>query len=285
VLFSYTSLLFFSIYCGEICKASNALEFNPFDSKSDFLNVASFGIDTTIPYLAGVLGTGIELHNYKPFDYFLTNYFYYLENQKFSTSRSHVIWGNDIVSKSNIQSDSIRYYLSRENPEFEEKNFDINQFIDLVNNDLAKIFNSFVNEALGFIEVNKEYILDENFYSKKRETVLYQNNCMTPSNFRFSEFSTVINKWVEKYSDQTQEEKIKKSYWWLKTFVYLSYPLMPQMSIELWKYLSIDQEINEKTFFESRFMNSTIDINFLFKKINIEELRLSIPKTLSKFMV
>lgn len=53
-------------------------------------------------------------------DYHL-NEFYLLEGQKFSTSRRHAIWGNEILTPDTV--DAVRYYLSRTRPEGERTDF------------------------------------------------------------------------------------------------------------------------------------------------------------------
>jgi methionyl-tRNA synthetase len=50
------------------------------------------------------------------------NEFYLLDNQKFSTSRKHAIWGRDILSPASV--DAVRYFLSRTRPEGRRTNFD-----------------------------------------------------------------------------------------------------------------------------------------------------------------
>lgn len=54
-------------------------------------------------------------------EYVITNEFYFLESEKFSTSRGHVIWGRDILDK--IPADLLRYYLCRSNPEHWQTTF------------------------------------------------------------------------------------------------------------------------------------------------------------------
>ncbi|MER6526280.1 class I tRNA ligase family protein [Streptomyces sp. NPDC001508] len=50
------------------------------------------------------------------------NEFYLLDNQKFSTSRQHAVWGKDILSPQTV--DAVRFYLSRTRPEGERTNFE-----------------------------------------------------------------------------------------------------------------------------------------------------------------
>ncbi|KPC58426.1 class I tRNA ligase family protein [Streptomyces chattanoogensis] len=50
------------------------------------------------------------------------NEFYLLENQKFSTSRRHAVWGKEILAPETV--DAVRFYLSRTRAEGERTNFE-----------------------------------------------------------------------------------------------------------------------------------------------------------------
>lgn len=52
---------------------------------------------------------------------FVTNEFYLLDNFKFSTSQGHLIWGRDLLAE--VPLDEVRFYLSWNNPEFNQANF------------------------------------------------------------------------------------------------------------------------------------------------------------------
>lgn len=49
------------------------------------------------------------------------NEFYLLENQKFSTSRKHAIWGKDVLDGDSV--DAVRFFLARTRPEGRRTNF------------------------------------------------------------------------------------------------------------------------------------------------------------------
>lgn len=54
-------------------------------------------------------------------DTFLVNEFYELENEKFSTSKGHVVWARDLVAE--VPRDIVRYYLNLSAPEHARTNF------------------------------------------------------------------------------------------------------------------------------------------------------------------
>ncbi len=63
--------------------------------------------------------------------YVITNEFYRLEGEKFSTSRGHAIWGNDLLRR--IPADLLRFYLCLTGPETELSNFAAKDFAQTVN--------------------------------------------------------------------------------------------------------------------------------------------------------
>jgi methionyl-tRNA synthetase len=54
-------------------------------------------------------------------DTIVCNEFYELENEKFSTSRGHVVWGHDLVRE--VPRDLVRFYLALTAPEHQRTNF------------------------------------------------------------------------------------------------------------------------------------------------------------------
>jgi methionyl-tRNA synthetase len=66
---------------------------------------------------------------------FVVNEFYRLEGEKFSTSRSHAIWGREALD--HLPADALRYYLCRDRPESEQSNFRLRDFRDTAARQLA----------------------------------------------------------------------------------------------------------------------------------------------------
>jgi methionyl-tRNA synthetase len=66
---------------------------------------------------------------------FVSNEFYRLDGEKFSTSRSHAIWGKEALD--HLPADALRYYLCRDRPETEQTNFRLRDFRDTAARELA----------------------------------------------------------------------------------------------------------------------------------------------------
>ena len=279
VLFTYSALLFFSIYCADLCP-KDATSVHPFDPESSFITIASFGIDNVVPYLAGVLAGGMELKRYKPFDYLLSNYFYHLNGEKFSTSRLHVIWGSDIVNEANVQSDAVRYYLIKKNPEFEKKNFEVDDFISTINNDLYGKFNDITGEVFKYLQIGKKYEKNNQFLAELERLIVLQNKAVEPPKFNFADTLSAPQAWIDLYNNLGVIEKKANAYWWLKGFAFLTYPVLPEFSTAVWKKLSTNIEITKSNFFHSDMAISNDFSDIVFNRIDYDSMEKCLPQTL-----
>jgi methionyl-tRNA synthetase len=80
------------------------------------------GFDNTYPF--AVVGLTMLLASdgrYLLPDAFVTNEFYELDNEKFSTSRGHVVWGTDLAAQT--PRDLIRFHLAATSPEHQRTDF------------------------------------------------------------------------------------------------------------------------------------------------------------------
>jgi methionyl-tRNA synthetase len=97
--------------------------------------VQFFGFDNSFYYAALLpalfLAYDAEIRLPKAF---VTNEFYYLDGQKFSTSRNHRILGRELAGKA--PRDAVRYYLAATCPEREETNFTLAGFHDAARREL-----------------------------------------------------------------------------------------------------------------------------------------------------
>jgi methionyl-tRNA synthetase len=76
------------------------------------------------------------------------NEFLNLEGQKFSTSRGHALWLHDVLER--IDADRLRYGLGASLPETKDADFNLSEFQQRVNGELADVLGNFVNRALTF---------------------------------------------------------------------------------------------------------------------------------------
>ncbi|MET9732796.1 class I tRNA ligase family protein [Streptomyces sp. NPDC006458] len=80
------------------------------------------GFDNTFPFAIAGAAMLLALHDrYSLPARFVTNEFYELDHQKFSTSRGHLVWGQELADR--LPRDIGRYHLAATSPENQKTNF------------------------------------------------------------------------------------------------------------------------------------------------------------------
>ena len=90
----------------------------------------------------------------------ITNEFFHLENQKFSTSRAHLIWAVDLLK--DYGNDNVRFFLALVNPETQTTNFSEKEFIEAVkqklHTPLAQIAQVITQNPFDEMDVTDQHI-------------------------------------------------------------------------------------------------------------------------------
>ncbi|CAN5679695.1 hypothetical protein BH11BAC3_BH11BAC3_10230 [soil metagenome] len=278
VLFTYSALYFYSLFCGELYKKKFNTALNPLDKNSEVVTVASFGIDCTIPYMVASVALGLEGDQYRPIDYLSPNHFYTLENAKFSTSRGHAIWGDDIVNKTPVNADAVRYFLVLFNPENAMSDFSVEAFLKFVNDDLANELQPLLEKAWGSLDEQLLSEPDETFIKKLEDILIAQQESLTPPGFQLKASSDPLKDWIG-YGKQHSFEN-NSAYWWLKGFALLAFPIMPGCAMSIWNLLGQEGNPLVSAFFLQSQPNRNSKLPAYFKSINFDELKPALPATL-----
>lgn len=199
-------------------------------------------------------------------DTIITNELYRLENNKFSTSKNHAIWGSDILKA--VQSDSLRFYLAYTAPETESTNFSIIEFQKFVNEELYGKINGWIQEFLNrwnliplSIDSCVELIKSNEKYDKIEYQIKFVQRAYQSINFSLRNITegllSLINIGVESMnSENNEKENVIISLYILKTLLELVAPIMPKFSDALNKL------------FKSNINNHQINGNFpYFQKV------------------
>lgn len=80
----------------------------------------------------------------------VTNEFYRLEGDKFSTSRGHAIWGSEFLRQ--VPADALRFHLCLTGPELEQNNFAMKEFVETVENVLIDGLDTWSRTVLRLVE-------------------------------------------------------------------------------------------------------------------------------------
>lgn len=202
---------------------------------SDVTTLVSFGIDNAVLLLAGSVAVMDALQDHQSFDYVLTNYFYNLQGAKFSTSRLHVVWAADIVDKPPASSDGVRYFLCRESPETGETNFAVEEFVEVVNVDLAGALDSRIDLALASLEGAGSRSIQPDLLPSLVAAVSRLDQAFQLDAVSVRDAWQVLHQWMQRPDmDVAQAES---AYLWLKGLAYLAAPIMPRLAEYLWQRL------------------------------------------------
>ena len=244
VIWSYSALLIgCHMVAGERYAELTGTGVNPFAADSGVTCVLSFGIDNTIGYLLGGVGTALAQDRFKPVDNFLVNYFYDLDGSKFSTSRRHVIWGGDIVTLAKAEPDLVRAYLCHRNPEFRRENFGIDEFLAFHNDFGARLTeavraceavlaaNSPAAEQAGRAPVERELLLAE---------LRRQSESLTPGTFSMRGALDSIERWLGLAHALSATPAGAAT--WLLGIALLGHPVVPELASSVWLRLGLAGE-------------------------------------------
>ena len=185
-------------YLYEAKKASPGGDYEHYWVRPEGRTVLAFGFDNSFFYMALVpaLLTAFDERIRYP-DAFLTNYFYLLDGKKFSTSRNHAVWGDEILAKA--KPDLLRLYLAGTRAEKQETNFTRAEFESFVLDRGAKAWDALLariamlttaprpaDEAIGVRERRKLEAWDLMI----REAEL----ALQPEHFSLNEHAAVIER-------------------------------------------------------------------------------------------
>ncbi|MET8099613.1 class I tRNA ligase family protein [Streptomyces sp. NPDC005236] len=102
----------YSVYCGEVHRASTGAAVNPFTPGSGVTTVGLFGSDNSTPGLLvpDVIAQGSQ-GTLAPFDATVVNGMLNFEGHKCSTSKRHGIWLSELLEGTSVSADELRHTL------------------------------------------------------------------------------------------------------------------------------------------------------------------------------
>lgn len=213
--------------------------------------------------LHAALGIATE-GRFAPPPHVITNEFYLLDGEKFSTSRNHAIWGGDILRR--VQADTLRYYVSRTNPEYMQTSFSYRTYRDLVDRDLAGRWTDTINRFLGCAHAEPsgsppfEQELDLHAKGLLEWGKLWLARYYDLDEFSLRRASTTLHEYVEGCADyltrkvlplQSQRspeyaQRLASLAALMKGLACFSAPLMPAFAQELWTALDLPGQVEQQ---------------------------------------
>jgi len=242
-LFSYGFLYAYFLFLSEIAQTALKSYQHPFSINSTVTTISCFGIDNAVPFLASTHGISSYCNQFKPFDYYLINYFYYLDGSKFSTSRRHAIWVNDLIYQQQRNSDIVRLFLASINVRDGIGNFCQTAFEQYYQAKIQQIAGIIATPiaATPFDMANQQLQAD------CRNRLQRQEKYLSLSNYAPNHAVVDIEQWLTLSANY--QDNCHDYYWWLKTLCVLSYPFMPIQAKQWWLQLGNTGEPSLLNFF------------------------------------
>lgn len=255
--------VWFEMYPGHLRTAMNYAQDEQIDLKltnSHTTFVQFLGYDNSFFNAVLHLTTALALDGeYLYPDHIITNEFYLLENEKFSTSRSHAIWGQDIVKE--IQPDYLRYHLCRTNPEVMQTNFSYKELELTISYELEPIVSTIKN-FISILQVDKYHKLILEKESIDLHAIGYYQSCKQGlesnchiDNFSLQRASAALHNYLKSVvyyfersvlpmrniDQKTYKNRLTSIGYLFYGLVYFSAPIMPDFSKELSKIFGVDE--------------------------------------------
>lgn len=140
-------------YCALLAAENRGLEPDSEDAlwrpEAGATVVYFLGIDNIHPFGISGLAMLLALGDYALPKLFLTNEFYELRHEKFSTSRGHLVWGRDLAAR--VPRDLIRFHLAANSPEFQRTSFSHEELVALTRTRLVEPWNRVAAEADAWV--------------------------------------------------------------------------------------------------------------------------------------
>ncbi len=225
--------------CGEIYSDLTGLE-NPFHADSSTITVNGFGLDNVITHMVYMEAMAQAQPGMRSFDRFLVNHFYLLEGEKFSTSRGHAIWAHEMIEKTSIPSDALRYCLAKASLSEKRESFHIDLFLQTLNEGLAASLYPAIERAFSRLDQVMPAPAPAELSNRLRSALQAQEDAFDYARFDPRGVVETLDHWIQ--GPPAEDCSPTDAYWWLRAFSLLAEPIMPRLSREIWLALGAEGE-------------------------------------------
>ncbi|WP_131781143.1 class I tRNA ligase family protein [Legionella gresilensis] len=232
--FSYGFVFAYALMLGELLGKIEGNNHNAFAIDSSTITIASFGHDNFIPFISSILGISSYLTEYKPFDFYLINYFFNLNGLKFSTSRRHAIWVDDVINRQQLSSDIIRLYLASIDIRTSSGNFSSQDFLIFYNQTL-NWQNQLVLKMQAMLPDSQPNSCEPDLKEHLLKLLDINRQVLQPNHFFPHQAVKTISLWL-KLANQLPSHT-SSNFWWLQAFSLFILPFMPRLGQGLWRAL------------------------------------------------
>jgi len=153
VIYSDAETIAWSMHCTALAAENRgevlAAEDEPWSAEAGARVVYFLGSDASSAFAVVGVAMLLALGGYVLPEHFVTNEFYELDNDKFSTSRGHLVTGRQLAAA--VPRDLIRFYLAATSPEFQRTNFTRDALAKVTQWRLVKPWNRVAGKLDGWV--------------------------------------------------------------------------------------------------------------------------------------
>ena len=226
------SYYLYAVYGADVYRRDRHLAVNPFHPSSDVITVGFFGSDNTTPgvIVPMVLAQGSP-DRLRPFDHVVVNGMLHYEGQKCSTSKRHGIWLGEILSSGLVTSDELRFALSLARLDLGADDITLMQLADRVNL-LRTVVVPAIQDALYELRVGDQLHAK---YPSVATALERQDEALTLDRLNTVAATDLLIEWARTRLNSTAPE-------WLVGMALLTYPIAPELALQLWAALGLAGE-------------------------------------------
>ncbi len=198
---------------------------------------------------------------------FVCNHFYKLEGSKFSTSRSHAIWGGDAAQQ--WGADPLRFFLALTGPEAEQSNFVRTEFEDFVDDELVGVWQEWLGRLDGKLASSYDKVIPEagtwtdphlQFLKRLKGFLDSAQASLEPESFSMRRLARLVRELVRTASDfgkrqdawgrhpsgkDERRTAIALELAAVRTLALIVAPLMPGFADHLWAGLGYEEPFSQ----------------------------------------
>lgn len=174
----------------------------------------------------------------------VTNEFFHLENQKFSTSRRHLIWARDLADR--CGSDNLRLGLSLNNPEHQVANFTESEFNEVLTTqfhqpmkDIVDTLNGLSSTPVSFSEHDRA--LFEQFAARMERSFSKDTFSLREASHTLINILGFIRSLTQSSHPNTAQALLGLHY-----FAFYSNPIIPKLSQQIWNDLQPNTRLSKQ---------------------------------------
>lgn len=215
----------YCVYAAQVAARLRGATQSALSPGSETVVVALFGTDNSQIGLVGPWTIGAASPAVRPFDHVVVSHMLYLEGHKCSTSKDHGIWISELLERSSVAADELRFVLAQAPLDEQVAAVTIEGLLETVNA-LRAWWRERLAPALEAAGPAGAVPAQEGI----RAAVERQAAALRPDRVRTPEAVAVLDEWMRRPHNGGERA-------WLAGLALLAEPIMPELAGHVWRRL------------------------------------------------